>query len=168
MPSVADQTEALTAAGVDPRHIWQLDRDEVGDVLIAFRPGDDVLVVPFLGVLGKYRHELLAGIAKKGAELYDLAEHGLLNVSQAPTFAIIDAACKFAQSAPGRASGAGRGGRKKKLSRAQEAEVKAAYIGTEFKTIRAICDKYGVSVAWLHGRWGGREEARKKAKKGRR
>jgi|GEM_PF-5036325 len=166
MPSVADQTEALLAAGVIERHIWQLDKDEVSDVVRDCRPGNDVLVVPFLGVLGKYRHDLLAGIAEKGAELYDLDEHGLMNISQAPTFAIIDAACKVAQSAPGRASGAGQGGRKKKLTPAQEREVHADYIGTKYKTISAICDKYGVSVAWLHSRWGGRQEAREAAKRG--
>jgi len=159
MDSVEAQTDALLQSGVDERHIWQLDLYEVPDVVAAIRPGNDVLVVPFLGVLGKYRSALLAGIADKGATLYDLEEYGELDVSQAPTFHLINQACHMAQSAPGRAASSG-GGRPDKLSKEEEAEVLAAYIGTRYKTIASICDAFKVSPTWLHNRFGGRDKAR--------
>lgn len=169
MMSTAEQVDTLLDHGVAEPHIWSLDEYTTEDVIRAFRPvpGDDVLVVPFLGVLGKYRFEILAGIAPKGATLFDCEEHGELEISQAATFDIINKACATAQSAPGRAAvkeGVGRPGRRKSLTQAQERECKAWY-ESGVGSIAFGCDKFGVSSTWLHGRFGPRGDAIKAARK---
>lgn len=172
MMSTAEQVVTLLDHGVAEPHIWSLDEYTADDVIRAFRPvpGDDVLVVPFLGVLGKDRHKILSGIAPKGAVIFDCAKHGELTIRDAANFEIIERENTIARSAAGRAAvkaGVGTPGRRKALTQAQERECKALYESGE-GSIAFVCDKFGVSSTWLHGRFGARGDAIKAARKRRR
>jgi len=99
-------------------------KEPIKDIASMFRHGDDVLMVPFIGVLGKHRRELLKLVAPLGATLYNFSQQEELKVSQAATFAYINEC----YTAPGRiaiASSGFKGGAPKKYKSKALEPVKA-------------------------------------------
>ncbi|MBL4837402.1 MAG: hypothetical protein JKY34_07470 [Kordiimonadaceae bacterium] len=159
MMCVKEQETALIAAGVNTRAIWRMGQHSIDDIVTAFRPGNDVLVVAFLGILGKHRYDLLNPIAAKGASLLDLSTNKSHDISQAATFAEISKASCTAQTSPARASainGPNKVGRKPKLRGKQLAEIKAAWQSPVGSNVDIASD-YGVSLTWLHNHLGARK-----------
>ena len=161
MMRTSDQMDMLVGAGVERIHIKHIGKDPTEHIANLFRDGDDVLVVPFIGVLGKWRYDLLKLIAPTGATLYNLAENEDLPISQAVTFAYINECCANAQTAPARAASArsgNKGGAPRKFRGKALAQVRKVYESGE-GTIADVCDRFGVSKPWLHGQFGGRDAA---------
>ena len=162
MMSVKEQETALIAAGVNTRAIWRIGQHSIDDIVTAFRPGNDVLVVAFLGVFGKHRYDMLNPIAEKGASLLDLSTNKSHDISQAATFCEISKASCTSQTSPARASaisGPNKVGRKLKVRGKQLAEIKAAWespIGSNVD----IANDFGVSLTWLHNHFGARNVAK--------
>lgn len=97
--SLQAQIATLKTAGVAEQDIWHMGEHRVAEIVGAFRivPGDDLLVVPFLAVLGSERYTLLKGIAAKCANLYDLEGELELPISQAAIFDHIERAVSDAE-----------------------------------------------------------------------
>ena len=167
MMPVDEQVDRLIAAGCEKEAIWRLGEYDIEDIVRAFRPGNDVLVVPFLGALGKSRFELLVGIAAKGASLYDLNKEQELDISQAAVFHEINQAFNNAQTAPGRTGASAspnKSGRKPKLTGKTRAAAKLAWEGT-VGTNTDIANDFGVSTTWLFNNFGNRTDAQNRARK---
>ena len=166
MASLADQSQQLVDAGVEPNHIWQTGKDNADEIANAFRQGDDVLVACFIGALGKDYDLLLAAIGKKDADFYDLETQTLFRCRDADQFSTIKRAMTYTQSVPGRAAAkaGAKSGPKPKLNPTQKKAAKAAWEGQEGSN-QDVASQFGVSVVYLHREFGSRTDARARASK---
>lgn len=161
IPSVADQTAQLVESGVNPHNIWSLDEFKPDDIVRAFRPGNDLLVVIDAGVLGKHYADVLGGIADKGASLLDLAYGEIEEISQFGTFNRIKQRVNLIQTAPGRVSAFASGNKSGPKPKSKEflKKAKAMWEGEKYSN-QAVADKLGVSTTWLFNKFGSRSKAR--------
>jgi len=164
--SIEEQTQQLIDVGVEPVHIWNTGKDTIDDIANAFREGNDVLVAPFIGALGKDYDLLLAAIGKKGADFFDLETQTLFPCRDAEHFSTIKRAMTYVQSAPGReaAKAGAKSGPKPKLNPAQKKAAKSAWEGQEGSN-QDVASQFGVSVVYLHREFGSRTDARARAAK---
>jgi hypothetical protein len=165
--SLEEQTAAVVAAGVDPHHVFRIGKDDLDHIIGAFRPGDDILVLPFAGVLGKDWADVLAGVGTKGATVLDLKTGIEDEVTQGPTFLRYKLAASRVQSAPGRAAVAAsghKGGRPAKLAGERKKQAKLAW-ESESGTNTDVAADFGVVEQTLYRMFGSRESAQAEARK---
>jgi len=162
--SLEEQIAALLDFGVEERQIWQIGRYSTRDIIRAFGPAGDMLVVASGGVLGKDWAQLLAGIGAHGATLYDLSEGREDPISQAPVFNRIKQDVERTQLAPERVSAAkspNKAGRKPKLEGDRRRAAQASWQGNVGSN-QDIADMFGVSTTWLFNNFGARSAGRAK------
>ncbi|PHS61759.1 MAG: hypothetical protein COB09_16965 [Thalassobium sp.] len=164
--TIEEQTAQLVEYGVDAMHVWRMGKDDIKDIALTFRsdPGNDLLVVPFLGALGNKFDVFLGMIGDKGADLYDLQTKELIPLRGWEHFTTVKRGVMFTRTAPGRAAAktGAKPGPKKKLVRDRFKEAREAWSGKKGGN-QDIADDFGVSVVYLHRAFGARGVAQKKA-----
>jgi len=164
--TIDEQTAQLVEYGVEPMHVWRMGKDSIEDIALTFRsdPGNDLLVVPFLGALGNKFDVFLGLIGDKGADLYDLQTKELIPLRGWEHFTTVKRGVMFTRTAPGRAAAktGAKPGPKIKLSRMERECAELAWSLKEGSN-KDVADDFGVSVVYLHRAFGARGVAQKKA-----
>lgn len=163
MPSMRSQKGLLIAAGVDTKYYARdLNAPDIIDKIDKdFRYRTDILITPFLGVLGPKRTEILAIVGGKAAQLYDIGLKRFFTLDEAVDRKLIEDACKLSQSAPGRASIKNRG-RSTPYSKSRLKEMGEAWASLE-GTNSEVADRFETTEALMWKKFGGRKEAQRKA-----
>ena len=163
MPGTVAQKRSLSQTGVGLRYYSRdLNAPDIIDKIDKdFRYETDVLVTPFLGVLGPKRTELLAIVGAVAGNLYDIRLGRFFTLKEAQDRKIIEDACKVAQSAPGRAS-IKNPGRSSPYSESQLEEMGIAWASLE-GTNSEVADRFETTEALMWKKFGGRKQAQRKA-----
>lgn len=164
--TVDEQTAQLVEYGVHPMHIWRTGKDKPEEIANAFRPGNDLLVVPFLGALGNKFDILLGLIGDKGTDLHSIKEGVDIPCKGWEHFTTVKRGVMLARTAPGRhaARTGAKPGPKKKLTRMQHECAKMAW-ACKAGSNKDVADDFGVSVVYLHREFGARSVAQGRVKK---
>jgi len=166
--SIEKQTAQLIEYGVEAPHIWRVGKDDIKAIANMFRsePGDDLLVVPFLGALGNKFDILLSMIGDKGADLYDLETKALIPLRGWEHFTAVKRGVMFTRTAPGRdaAKTGAKPGPKKKLVGDRLKQAKEAWSSKKGSN-QDIADDFEVSTVYLNRAFGARGVAQGRVKK---
>lgn len=164
--SIEEQTEQLIEFGVDPMHIWRTGKDKPEEIASAFRKGNDLLVVSFLGALGNQFDILLGLIGGKGTDLHALNEGLTIPCKGWEHFTTVKRGVMLARTAPGRkaAETGAKVGPKLKLNPEQRKAAKQAW-GSKDGSNEDVAADFGVSSVYLNRAFGGRKAAQALANK---
>ena len=163
---LTEQTAKLIEFGVDEKHIYHVGKDSHEEIASPFhyKPGNDILVVPFLGALGSKFDVLLGLIGKKGAWLHDLESGKEIPCKGWDNFSWVKKGVTMTGTAPGRKASTespNKSGPKPQPA-AFMAKARARWSDPE-GTNEDAAQEIGVSNQWMYIQLGARGEAVKKA-----